>query len=142
VGEHHVHVVLGEQHGDARLAGDRRRQLHQRHPLGGGHARGRLVHQQEARLVGQRHRQLHALEVAIGQDAAGRAAWPAMPTRSSSAMAGAGSSRGPGSTGRRCGGVAEQRHLHVLQHRHAAEGRGDLEGAPHPSRQMRRGAIR
>jgi hypothetical protein len=71
MGEDHVHVVLGEQHGDAALAGDPRREFHQRHSFGGGHAGGRLVHQQEARLVGERHGQLHPLEVAIGQHAAG-----------------------------------------------------------------------
>ena len=69
--EHHVHVVLGEEHADRLLAGDARGEPHQFDALARRHAGGRLVHQQQLRLVGERDRELEPLEVAIGELAAG-----------------------------------------------------------------------
>ena len=71
MGEHHVHVVLGEQHRDAAAAREFRRELHQLVSFLRRHAGGGLVHQQEARAVGQRDRQFDALQVAVGEHCAG-----------------------------------------------------------------------
>ena len=69
--EHHVHVVLGEEHADRFFPRDLRGQPHQLDALARRHAGGRLVHQQKFRLVGERHRELQPLEIAIGELAAG-----------------------------------------------------------------------
>ena len=71
MGEHHVHVVFGEENGNASFAHDPGGELHQLHAFPGRHARGRLVHQQELRFVRQRDRELDPLEIAIGQHPAG-----------------------------------------------------------------------
>ena len=68
--EHHVHVVLGEEHADRLFARDPRRQPHQFDALARRHAGGRLVHQQQLGLVGERDRKFEPLEVAIGEFAA------------------------------------------------------------------------
>jgi len=52
--EHDVHVVLGEQDGDAVAAGEIRGRGHQRVAVGMGHARRRLVHQEQLRIAGER----------------------------------------------------------------------------------------
>ena len=69
--EHHVHVVLGEEHADRFFPRDLRGEPHQLDALARRHAGGRLVHQQQLRLVGERDRKLQPLEVAIGELAAG-----------------------------------------------------------------------
>ena len=69
--EHHVHVVLGEEHADRFLPRDLRGQPHQGDALARRHAGGRLVHQQQFGLVGERDGKLEPLEVAIGKLAAG-----------------------------------------------------------------------
>ena len=69
--EHHVHVVLGEQHADRFFARDAGGEPHQLDALARRHAGGRLVHQQKFWLVGERDRELEPLQVAIGEFAAG-----------------------------------------------------------------------
>ena len=69
--EHHVHVVLGEEHTNRFFARDARRQPHQFDALARRHAGGRLVHQQQLWLVGERDSELEPLEIAIGKLAAG-----------------------------------------------------------------------
>lgn len=68
--EHHVHVVLGEEHADRLFARNLSREPHQIDTLARRHAGGRLVHQEQLWLVGERHRKLEPLEVAVSQLAA------------------------------------------------------------------------
>ena len=69
--EHHVHVVLGEEHADRFLPRDPGGQPHQLDALARRHAGGRLVHQQKLWLIGERDREFQPLQVAIGEFAAG-----------------------------------------------------------------------
>src|SRR5215472_4464384 len=57
-GEHHVHVVLGEEHGQLPLARDASGHLHELPALGGRHAGGGLVEEQHLGAVGEGHREL------------------------------------------------------------------------------------
>ena len=94
------------------------------------HAGGRLVHQQQARLVGERDGELDALDVAIGEFAArpvGGLAHADLREQLERALAMQRSGRPPQPVD--LAGVRDQRHLHVLDDRHRAEGGGDLEGA-------------
>ena len=64
IAHHQAHVVLDQEHGHVLLA-YAPDQLDQALPLGAGHARGRLVQQQEPGACGQRHRQLHEPLLAV-----------------------------------------------------------------------------
>src|SRR5690606_5258822 len=68
--EDHVHVVLGEQNGQALLLYDTRDEVHEFKTLLDRHASGWLVHQKQFRLSSQRDGKLDPFDVAIGQDAA------------------------------------------------------------------------
>jgi hypothetical protein len=63
--EHHIHVVLDDQHGDVGIeAGDH---IEDEMALRGRHAGRRLVEQQHARPLGERNRDLDQALAAIGQ---------------------------------------------------------------------------
>ena len=129
--EHHVHVVLGEEHADRFFPRDPGREPHQLDPLARRHAGGRLVHQQQLRLVGERDRKLEPLEVAIGEFAAGPlgiAAHADEIEQPSGLLARELRRRGPEIEELPL--VRHQRDLHVLAHRHGRKRRGDLESAP------------
>ena len=129
--EHHVHVVLGEQHADRLLARDLRGEPHQLDALARRHAGGRLVHQQQLRLVGERDRKLQPLEVAIGEFAAGAFGIAAHADQFEQAAGlGLREFRRRGPEIEQLPAIRHQRDLDVFAHRHGREGRGDLEGAP------------
>ena len=67
--EDHVHVVLGEHHGEAGVAAMRATRARARRAPR-GHARRRLVEQQQARRAGQRDAQLEPPLVAVREDPA------------------------------------------------------------------------
>ena len=67
--EHHLHIVLGEEQGQAAPAGDAAQQRHRLAGLGGRHAGGGLVEQQDLGLAGQGDAQLKLLLVAVGHRA-------------------------------------------------------------------------
>src|SRR6185312_5862249 len=110
--------------------------------LARGHARGRLVHQQELRLVGERDGKFDALDVAVSEFAAravGRATHADLLEQIERTLAIARSGRLPQAVG--LTGVRDQCHLHILDHRHRGEGRRDLERAadaapPHLARRQ------
>jgi hypothetical protein len=68
--KHHIHAVLGEQHGHAALRDKIAREGHQFVALGWRHACGGFVHQQQARLVRHGNGQFQPLDVAVGEFAA------------------------------------------------------------------------
>ena len=129
-GEHHVHRVLGEEHRDASLDHEPLDQRNQLAALARRHAGGRLVHQQEAGLIGERDRQFHPLDVAIGKlarGAFGGLAHADLLEQRERAVAMVRRRRPHEAVG--FAGMRDERHLHVLDHGHGAEGSGDLERA-------------
>jgi hypothetical protein len=129
-GEHHVHGVLSEKHGDAALDDKGLHQGDQVVALARRHARGRLVHEQQARIAGEGNRKLHAFHVAVGELAArpvGGFLHADLAQKLERAAAMVGRRPPPQPVG--FAGVGDQRHLHVLGDGHRAEGGGDLEGA-------------
>ena len=128
--EDDVHVMFCEQHADLLATGDLPHQIHQLAALLRGHAGGRLVHQQQARRVGQRHGELQPLDVAIGEFGAG--AFGLRPEADAIEQRhglGAAQAFDRAEQARQRAVVRQQRHLHVLDHGHGIERRGDLEGA-------------
>ena len=106
-------------------------QLHQLRALLGRHAGGRLVHQQQLGRAGERDGQLHALDVAVGQLArrtVGVGGHADAVEQRKRLVAVEAARIGPPRP--RAAVPADQRHLHVLDHRHGHEGLRHLEGAP------------
>jgi hypothetical protein len=134
MGEDRAHVVLREEHADAPLARDRRRQLHQRRPLARRHARGRFVHQEELGLARERDCEFDPLQVSVSDRRAG----PVGSLRHADAIEDR-DGVGPVQTARRgehcskAAAMADQRHLHVLRDGHREKGLRNLKGAPDPA---------
>ncbi len=130
MGEDGVHVVLGEEHADPVLARHLAGELHEPGALAGRHAGGGLVHQQQLGLTGQRHGELDPLHVAVGELAARPVGLGghAHPPEQRDGFAPVETPRiGPPRT---CATVpAQERHLHILRHRHGDERLRHLEGA-------------
>ena len=80
----HAHLVLDEQDGDAQVVAQPADEARHLGGLGGVHARGRLVEQQQPRLRGERPRDLESTLVAVGQVAGLDVALAARGRRSSS----------------------------------------------------------
>ncbi len=106
-------------------------QVHQRATLGRRHAGGRFIHQQQTRLIGQRHREIEPLQIAVRQHAASS---PGLRRQSHLGQQPIGLvgllQRGGAPEPPRTARPRDQRHLHVLTHRHRGEGLGHLESAP------------
>src|SRR5215831_14957533 len=132
--EHHVHIVLGEEHGQLLLARDASGQLHELPALGGRHAGGGLVEEQHLGAVGEGHRELQLLQVAIGEHA-GRALRLCLePDLGEEGCGGLPFERRRARE--ECVGLSPvrlERHLHVLEAGEGEEGGGDLEGAADPA---------
>jgi hypothetical protein len=117
--EHHVHVVLGEQHAQALLAHDLGGQLHQLDTLFGAMPCGRLVHEQDPGLVGERNGKLQALQVAIGQRAGNPVRLVVHADQCQQVMGlVAVEVAHEGHHGAQPLAMGHERHLHVLDHRH------------------------
>ncbi len=128
--EHHVHVVLGEQHADGFFPRDPGGQPHQLDALARRHAGGRLIHQQKFGLIGECDGELQPLQIAIGEFAAGPlgiAAHADQFEQAAGFLARELRRRGPHIE--QLPAIRHQRDLDVFAHRHGREGRGDLEGA-------------
>ena len=128
--EDDVHVVLGEQDGEAAAGGEAPGEGHELGAFGGRHAGGGLVHQEEAGLVGEGDGEFEALQVAVGQHA-GAAGGLVAEADLVEELVGFGHEQGAGGApalGETAGG-GDEGHLDVLADGHAGEARGDLEGA-------------
>ena len=64
-GEHHIHVVLGEEQGELALGDNALQQPDGLAGLGGRHAGRRLIQQEEPRVAGQRDAELQLLLVSV-----------------------------------------------------------------------------
>jgi hypothetical protein len=96
------------------------------------HAGSRLIHQQESWLVGERDGELETLEIAVGKLAAGPLGFIEHADKIKE-LVGLRAMAAAGKTVRqqKLTTVGQQRHLHVLAHRHRREGRGDLKRPAH-----------
>ena len=141
VAEHHIHVVLGEQHADPARASDVLREFHQGRPLAQGHPGRRLVHQQKPRVARQRDRELDPLHIPVGELRTG----PVGRSRHAHLIE---KRHRQFTVPLPCGmphrqdfaAMADQRHLDVLADRHGMKRLGDLKcTADAPAKPLLRG---